>query len=240
MKRLLRSLTLALLAAVARAETPTQPLDLLNGRDLSAWDLVTVPLAPADLATICRYQPDGSLAVTGKPMSYLVTKASYENYQLHVEWRWPADAAKNSNSGVLLHIPAGPPNHATWPVCFQAQLKLARSGDLLPMAGATFAEKLSSPPGTKNPSLDRLGDNSEKPPGEWNSYDLVCRGDIIEVTVNGVPQNRVTKCAPATGRIGIQLEGTPYELRHIRLSPLPRAIGSGLQMTPAPNTGGRF
>ena len=28
--------------------------------------------------------------VAGKPVGYLVTKSSFENYQLHAEWRWPA------------------------------------------------------------------------------------------------------------------------------------------------------
>jgi hypothetical protein len=42
----------------------------------------------------------------------------------------------------------------------------------------------------------------------------------VEVTVNGVLQNRVTHVAPASGRIGFQLEGTPYELRRVALTPL--------------------
>ena len=221
-------LSAGLLASFARAETPTQPLDLLNGHDLAAWELVTLPTAVADLAAACHYNPDGSLAVVGKPVSYLATKASYENYRLHVEWRWPAAAAKNSNSGILLHIASGPTNHSAWPVCFQMQLKLGRAGDLLPMATATFAEKLSTAPDAKTPQLDRLAADSEKPLGEWNACDLTVRGDTLEVTVNGVRQNRVTKLAPAAGRIGLQLEGTPYELRNVRLSPLPNAVDPSL------------
>jgi hypothetical protein len=38
--------------------------------------------------------------------------------------------------------------------------------------------------------------------------------------VNGVFQNKVTGCRPASGQIGIQLEGTPYELRRFTVSPL--------------------
>ncbi len=206
---------------------------LLNGRDLLGWELVAPEGVKADLAAICRYQADGSLAVAGKPMSFLATKESYENYRLHLEWRWPTDAAKTSNSGVLIHVASGPKDGA-WPTCFQAQLKLTRAGDILPMAGAKFAEKITSPAGTKNPQVDRLVvEASEKPLGEWNSYDIVCRGDIIEVSVNGLFQNRVTRCVPASGRIAIQLEGTPYELRNIRLEALPRAIDSTMQFPPA-------
>ncbi|MSU22880.1 MAG: DUF1080 domain-containing protein [Opitutus sp.] len=91
MKRFLS--VLALLAALARAETPSKSVELLNGHDLAAWELVATPAA--DFATVCHYNADGSLAVAGQPVSFLATQASYENYQLHAEWRWPATAAKN-------------------------------------------------------------------------------------------------------------------------------------------------
>jgi hypothetical protein len=218
MKHLL--FALALLAASVRAESPRQVLDLLAGKNLAAWDLVALPATPADLAKVCTFNADGSLAVAGKPVSYLATKASYENFRLHAEWRWPKDAAKNSNGGVLLNISGGPTNGTAWPRCFQMQLKLARAGDMLPMNGSTFAEKLSTPPDAKTPQLDRRAESSERPLGEWNTCDIVSRGDTIEVTVNGVLQNKITKCAPAAGTIGFQLEGTPFELRNVSVAPL--------------------
>ncbi len=232
MKRILLPLASVLLAAASvRAESPQQPVDLLGGgKDLSVFELITLPTTPADIATVCKFNADGSLAVAGKPVSYLATKTSYQDYALHVEWRWPANAAKNSNGGVLLHIMTGPTNGTAWPVCFQMQLKLNRAGDMLPMNDAKFAEKLSTPPGAKTPQLDRAGDSSEKPLGEWNSCDIVCRSDAVDVTVNGVKQNRVTGCRPASGQIGFQLEGTPFELRNVRLEPLKPAIGSSYQM----------
>ncbi len=223
---------LILLGALARAESPKTASDLLNGQDLVAWELVTLPRTPADLAAVCTYQSDGSLAVAGKPVSYLATKISYENFRLHAEWRWPANAAKNSNSGVLLDIAGGPANGTAWPVCFQMQMKLSRAGDMLPMNGATFAEKLSTPPDAKTPQLDRLAGSSEKPLGEWNTCDIVCHGDTIEVTVNGILQNKISHCTPAAGRIGFQLEGMPFELRNVRLTPL-QAIDPSYQAPPA-------
>ena len=51
--------------------------------------------------------------------------------------------------------------------------------------------------------------------------DIVSRNGVMDVTVNGVVQNRVTGAKPAQGRIGFQLEGAPYELRNIRLEELP-------------------
>ena len=219
MLRLLSSVALlAGTVALIRAEAPAQPVELFNGRDLTGWEYIT-PDKTATLATVCTIKPDGVLAVAGKPVGYLATGGSYGNYRLHVEYRWPADAVKNSNGGVLVHIASGPMDRSTWPLCLQVQTKIGRFGDLLPMAGATFAEPLTSAPG-KPPQFDRQNPSSEKPLGEWNAIDVVCRGDVLEVTVNGVAQNRVTGCKPAVGRIGFQLEGLPYELRNLRFVPL--------------------
>ncbi len=217
MRSLLAVLLTLSLCVLVRADPPAKFTDLFNGKDLTGWEYITTPAA--DITTVCTVKPDGVIAVAGKPVGYLATSGSYDNYRLHAEWRWPAAAAKNSNSGILLHIASGPKDRA-WPLCFQMQLKLQRAGDLLPMAGAAFAEKLSTAPDAKTPQLDRKADSSEKPLGEWNSCDIVCRDGAIDVTVNGVLQNHVTKCQPAAGQIGFQLEGTPYELRNVRIEPL--------------------
>jgi len=214
----------ALLSTAVFADTPAKAVDFWNGKDLTGWEFVTSPTA--DIKTVCTVTTDGVLAVIGKPTGYIQTTASYENYRLHVEWRW---SAKPGNSGVLVHISPGPVDRI-WPTCFQIQTKNTRVGDLLPMAAGKFAETLSTAPGAKTPQLDRQKPDSEKPAGEWNACDIICRGDEIECTINGVFQNRVTKCLPASGKIGIQLEGTPYELRNIRIEPLKRAIGSSPQL----------
>lgn len=213
-------LSLSLLAATARADSPEKSIDLLDDKNLAAWELITPPTTPAALANVCKFNPDGSLAVAGKPVSFLASKASYDNYQLHAEWRWSKAAPKNSNGGILLHITSGPTNGTAWPVCFQMQQKPAHVGDLLPMHTAQFAEKLSTAPGIAPPRLERSAADSELPLGEWNTCDIICRGDRIEVTINGVLQNKISQCQPAAGKIGIQLEGTPFELRKLRLAPL--------------------
>lgn len=207
----------ATLAPLAHAQRP-QTVELFNGNDLDGWEVITLPSATPDTTPSWRYNPSGHLTLTGKPVSYLATKASHSNYRLHVEWRWPADAAKNSNSGILLHIASGPANATPWPTCVQLQLKPTRVGDLLPMAGATFAEPLTSAPGAKNPQRDRLAADGEKPLGEWNACDIVSADGKLEIRINGILQNRVTQLSPAAGRIGLQLEGTPFDVRNIRLT----------------------
>ncbi len=203
-----RSLLVALaLAAVPGRAAP--PEALFNGRDLAGWELFAAPAA--DIARVCRILPDGVIAAAGAPVGYIATTASYGNYRLHAEWRWPGKAG---NGGVLLHISSGPKDRA-WPLSLQVQTKFKFVGDLLPMAGATFAEPLTSPPGATTPIRAHTAPDSEKPAGEWNACDILCRDGIVEVTINGVRQNRVTAALPRAGRIGFQFEGTPFELRRV-------------------------
>lgn len=201
--------------ALARGDAPPATTDLLARKDLSAWEFVGPPATA--VGAVCAYQADGSLAVVGKPVGFLATKATHENFRLHAEWRW---TDQPGNGGVLVHIASGPKDRQ-WPMSFQIQTKHKSVGDLLPMAGATFAEPLTSAAGAAVPLRAHAAADSEKPAGEWNACDIVCRGDTIEVSINGVAQNRVTGCAPRAGRIGFQLEGTPFELRNVRLEPLP-------------------
>lgn len=195
---------------LAGCATPVpQPFDTGD-----ALELVAAPAV--DPASVWSRRADGVIAVSGKPAGYIATRASYANYQLHVEWRWPG---KPGNAGVLLHIASGPKDGA-WPLSVQVQTKHGFAGDVLPMAGAAFAEPLTSAPGAYPAIKGHTATDSERPGGEWNSVDIVSRDGAIEVSVNGVQQNRISAASPRAGRIGFQLEGVPYELRNVRVTPL--------------------
>jgi hypothetical protein len=205
----------SVLALLALATTPApaaEPRELFDGHDFAGWEFTTNPATAID--TVCTVRGDGVIAAAGAPVGYIATTASYANYRLHVEWRWPGKPGRNG--GVLVHISSGPKDRA-WPLSFQVQTKDQFAGDLLPMAGATFAEPLTSAPGAATPIKAHTAPGSEKPVGEWNTADITCRSDTIEVTINGVVQNRVTGCSLHEGKIGFQFEGAAFELRHITL-----------------------
>ena len=208
MNKLLGAVILTAFAQTANA------VALFNGRDFSGWELQTTPAAA--IADAFRILPDGVIASTGKPSGFLATRENYRNYKLHVEWRWPG---KPGNGGVLLHISPGAFDRV-WPVSLQVQTKSGNAADLLPMAAGSFAEPLTSAPGADTRIKAHTAPDSEKPAGEWNECDIVSRDGVVEVTLNGVLQNRVSHVLPASGRIGFQLEGTPYELRRVELTPL--------------------
>lgn len=191
------------------ATTAVQPFDSTD-----ALELVSTP--SADLSAVWTRGADGVIQVAGNPSGYIATRASYTNYRMHVEWRWPG---KPGNGGVLLHVASGPKDRV-WPLSVQVQTKHGAVGDVLPMAGASFAEPLTSAPGASPAIKAHTAANSERPAGEWNSADILARDGVIEVTVNGVLQNRVSAANPGAGRIAFQLEGAPYELRNIAITPL--------------------
>ena len=200
--------------ALAVVTSSAGAADLFNGRDFAGWVLVTTPNAA--IADVLTMLPQGEIAVTGQPAGYFATAASHRNYRLHVEWRW---SGKPGNAGVLLHISDGPMDRV-WPLSLQVQTKHGNVGDLLPMANASFAEALTSAAGAPVAIKARMAADSELPVGQWNSCDIVAHDGAVDVRINGVVQNGVSKLAPSSGRIGFQLEGAAYELRHVTLAPL--------------------
>lgn len=68
--------------------------------------------------------------------------------------------------------------------------------------------------------------NSAKPAGEWNRFNIVCKGNSLTVKLNGVVVNEVDlnnpriKDRPESGFIGFQDHALPLALRKIRIRTL--------------------
>lgn len=63
----------------------------------------------------------------------------------------------------------------------------------------------------------------ESPVGQWTRMDVVCRGDCIEVYVNGVKVNEASQVHPSSGRLTLQSEMAEIEFRRWELWPLGQA-----------------
>ncbi|MEZ5978776.1 MAG: DUF1080 domain-containing protein [Planctomycetota bacterium] len=74
--------------------------------------------------------------------------------------------------------------------------------------------------GDKLRRIVNLTDDSEKPPGEWNTMVIECVGDTITVWVNGDLVNQGTGCTATSGAIALQAEGARCEFRRIELTPI--------------------
>ena len=216
--RRLLFISMALVGTTLSAWAWSTPVDLFPGGSTKGWGLLTTPTA--SLAGVCHSEPGGVLWVSGKPSGFLEIRPPSQDYTLHAEWRWPG---KPGNGGILVRISSGPKD-GVWPECYQIQLKHGSVGDILPMAGAPLASLLTSPRGARVPTRAHSAPDSEKPVGQWNSCDIVCWSDSIEVFVNGVLQNQVTGCQLLDGWLGFQLEGTPFELRNVRITRVQSAL----------------
>ena len=191
---------------------------LFNGKDLSNWEIsLFEPDAIAD--EVFRVE-DGVIKVLGVPNGYLVTRESYSNYKLHVEWRWTAEP---SNSGVFLHVQED--NDKEWPLCIEAQLMNGNAGDIVMIghgSGISVGDSVyfNTPEGGRIKVSPKFEASSEVAAGEWNSYDITCSGGGVELVVNGVLQNIGFDAAFSEGRIGLQSEGGPMEFRNVYLVPI--------------------
>lgn len=187
---------------------------LWNGEDFTGWKLYVADdsLNVNDIWSV----RDGVVFCKGKPNGYMRTKDKYANYRLHLEWRWPDEPA---NSGVLLHASG---EDKVWPKCIECQLKSGSAGDFVLMngAGLTVDGKDMQNAEKQFVVIPKKKHTSEKPAGQWNTYEIHCDKDTIRCFVNGVLQNEGTTATVTTGWICLQSEGGPIEFRNIYIEPL--------------------
>lgn len=183
----------------------SETIMLFNGKDLNNWvfKLKDPSIDPATVFTI----RNGLIHISGNPFGYMRTKDIYSDYKLHVEWRWPTEA---TNSGVFVH--AQQPD-SIWLKCVECQLQAGNAGDFICMNGADMTERTDK----SKPFVKKLAASSEKPTGEWNTMEVICEGNTIKVTVNGILQNKGTNVSVTKGSICLQSEGKDVEFRNVYL-----------------------
>ncbi len=182
---------------------------LWNGKDFTGWKLF-IPDKGIDVNDIWSVR-NGVIYCTGKSNGYMRTEAKYENYYLHLEWRWPGTP---TNSGVMLHA-SGP--DIIWPRSIECQLQADNAGDIVLINGTDMVidGKNQKNPDRQFTIILKKEKSSEKPAGQWNTYDIYCEGDTIRCYVNGVLQNEGTGVSDTSGWICLQSEGGPIEFCNI-------------------------
>jgi len=183
---------------------------LFNGEDLEGWHM-HLKDGEGDPKEVWKVR-DGAMWCKGEPFGYIRTEKEYEDFRLVLEWQWPE---KPSNSGVLLRMTG---EDKVWPLSMEAQLKYRSAGDVVGM-GCDFNEN-TSPEGEFFRFARRKNPSNETKPGGWNTYEIVCKGDTMELTVNGLLQNKATGVCVSRGFVGLQSEGSPIMFRNIKLTPL--------------------
>ena len=202
------------LSSSARADdtgaaiAPTKRIELFNGKNFSGWTFCLSNAEPANNYAVSN----GLIHCTGKPFGYVRTTQSYRDYKLTVEWRFVNPVRGADNSGVFVHLQ--PPDQV-WPKCIENQGQFQHQGDLIMLGGATCKGHETR----QTRSLNSHEARNEKPGGEWNTYEVVCRGDTVQSYVNGKLMNEAEGCSVTSGAIALQSEGGEWEARKVFLEP---------------------
>jgi len=208
-----KSILLLLLTTTLSTFVSAQTIDLFNGSNLDGWGfaLKDDSKKPEEVFKV----QDGVIHITGSPFGYMYTLNNYENYRLHVEWRWLEEA---TNSGIFLHVQ----DSKVWPNAVECQLQAGNAGDFVLLNGSDLAEFVTKEGETRPafPIIKKRNASSEMAVGEWNNAVITCEKGNITVFINGVLQNVGTKSKHKTGRIALQSEGKDIQFRNVRLTPV--------------------
>lgn len=187
-------------------------VELFNGQDFSGWTFcMKSNAAPQETWSVTN----GVIHCTGQPTGYVRTEKSFHDCRLTVFWRFVKVAPHANNTGILVHMQLP---DKVWSECVECQGQYQKQGDfwLLPGVSANGHPANSK----KAVRVPQIGPPNENPVGEWNTNQVVCRGDAIELTVNGRKMNQLAGCNLSSGFIGIQSEGAEIEIRGVYLEPL--------------------
>jgi hypothetical protein len=200
----------------APAQNAVTGVDLFNGKDFTGWTFyMRSNAAPEQTWSIS----DGMVHCTGKPTGYMRTEKMYHDFKVTAEWRFPTNAIRPVNTGVLVFMQDRDTNASPrqiWPHCVECQGMHDHMGDFWLQGGTTAKEPVNI---GKN-GIKMLEPSNESPVGEWTTFQCVCQGDTVEIIVNGKSMNKITGVDVSSGYIGIQSEGGPFDLRKVFLEPL--------------------
>ncbi len=178
-------------------------VSLFNGDNLDGWKVVLKEDTDAITGASTFSAGDGVIHVTGSPFGYIRTEKKYSDYLLHVEWRWAGDKAVDG--GIFNYLQDG---DIVWPTGVQLQMTPKDMGMLM---GGIPIDGVEGPFYRKERTVT---DNPEKPVGEWNEMEFLCKGGNITVSLNGITINEA-RCKATEGYIGLQSEGGAMEFRNI-------------------------
>ena len=63
----------------------------------------------------------------------------------------------------------------------------------------------------------------ERPSGQWNTLEAICRANTIEIRLNGQTINRAADVWPRSGKVLLQCEGSEIFFRNLQLRPFSSA-----------------
>jgi hypothetical protein len=181
--------------SLKREGQPTwgEPVHLFDGTDLKGWHAT---------GQNNQWKADGGNLKSEKSGSNIVTDATFNDFKLHIEFRYP----KGSNSGVYLRGR------------YEVQIEDDNGSE-------PFRNVFSGVYGFISPT-----EMTAKNPGEWNTYDITLVGRLVTVVANGktvicnqeipgITGGALNSKEGEPGPLYLQGDHGPIEYRNIVLTP---------------------
>ena len=212
--QLISVIAAGLCVAGCAAQRNHSPGSLTIGENLDGWACY---LADPDVQVedVWRVE-DGVIICSGTPLGYLYTKDDFRDFVLKLQWRWPP-AAGAGKGGVLIRTTG---EHKIWPKSLEAQINAGDAGDFWGLDGYELSgptERMRSFDHEQFGKLTNVKKTRalEKPPGQWNSYEIIARGDTVTLVINGEQVNKATGCDLDSGKICLTSEGSEIHFRNV-------------------------
>jgi hypothetical protein len=163
---------------------------------------------------------DGMIRMHGDNIGYLMTKKSYKNFELSLDYRWNMEEKfhrgdSKKNSGVMYNIPADSPDNI-WPKGIQFQIKENTTGDFIFLDRVTAkvnGKIIEAGASVVSPKFS----SNENPYGEWNNILIKSFKGKITQYLNGKLVNECVEASSVEGKISLNYEGSPIDFRNIQL-----------------------
>lgn len=225
LKKLISGSSLSFLVIFFLVSCQTKPkvdVILFEGLNMDAWEAWTPGTG--------RIAPDSVYQVSDKMIrmvgtdngGYLISKESFNDFELTLSYRWNPDAVENKehklNSGVMYRVPDEAPD-SWFPQGIQFQIKEGSTGDFILLKEATMQidGKVYGPGKSVLVPCNKQYGHAL---GEWNQLRVVAIGGSIEQYVNGKLISKGADCSVLSGHILLCYERSPIDFKDIFLSKL--------------------
>ena len=200
-KLLIASAVVGLLAGCAKTNDPPKSMSLFNGLNLDNWVIENDG----------QFSVEDGVIKVDRGTGWLRSADVFSDFTLLMEFRFQEAEA---NSGIFVRTgPTSNDDENGWPnngyqvQCMDIITGKAPLATLIPYGAPPFKPKSD---------LDALA-KAYKPLGEWQTYEITCAGETLEVKLNDIRITTATSIKNLTGHIGIQGEHGLVEFRKIEL-----------------------
>lgn len=199
-------------------------ISLFNQKDLKGWYAFEPETGKHKQGLDIFTVENKMIRCFGKKPGYLMTRKSFNNFKLTVEFKWNTDstfARKNNtkNSGVMYLVPKETPDEL-WPKGIQFQIKEGgATGDFVLLQNATLVIKGTQTIAGKS-VVSKCFQEAENPIADWNTLVITSNNGTITQELNGKLVNEGTESSVKEGRILLQYEGFPIDFRKVEINKL--------------------